>query len=151
MAFRRKTRSRLAEALDMTPLIDVVFLLLIFLLISTTFKKKQLAMELNLPRVGTQEYRIEGREHQIRVDAKGGMFLCPNEEMKESTDALKCSEPASQSELVERFKRLNKQFTGVRLGVYADSDVPYHFIARVVMAAMEAGIDLNLPYEPSGD
>jgi biopolymer transport protein ExbD len=34
---------------DMTPLIDVVFLLLIFFLVSTVFKKEELALLLNLP------------------------------------------------------------------------------------------------------
>jgi len=35
--------------LDMTPLIDIVFLLLIFFLVASVFKKDELALMLNLP------------------------------------------------------------------------------------------------------
>jgi len=35
---------------DITPLIDVVFLLLIFFMVSTVFKKDELALLLNLPK-----------------------------------------------------------------------------------------------------
>ncbi len=35
---------------DLTPLIDVVFLLLIFFLVNTVFKKEELALLLNLPK-----------------------------------------------------------------------------------------------------
>jgi hypothetical protein len=33
------------------------------------------------------------------------------------------------------------------VGVYANADVPYHWIVKVIAAATDAGLDLNLPYE----
>lgn len=39
---------------DMTPLIDVVFLLLVFFLVSSMFKKQETALNLSLPEVDTQ-------------------------------------------------------------------------------------------------
>lgn len=45
-----KKRSRESAAPDITPLIDVVFLLLIFFMVSTVFKKDELALLLNLPK-----------------------------------------------------------------------------------------------------
>ena len=45
-----KKRSREAAAPDITPLIDVVFLLLIFFMVSTVFKKDEMALLLNLPK-----------------------------------------------------------------------------------------------------
>ena len=131
----------------MTPLIDVVFLLVIFLLISTTFKKKQLALELNLPRAGASELRAPGREHQVRVDGQGALYLCPNEETKEGTQALECKKKADHQTLKAELQRLKKLYPNVRLGVYAGKQVPYETILKVVMAATEAGVDLNLPYE----
>lgn len=44
-----RRRSRRIEAPDITPLIDVVFLLLIFFMVSTIFKRDELALFLNLP------------------------------------------------------------------------------------------------------
>lgn len=46
---------------DMTPLVDVVFLLLIFFLVSTVFKKEELALLLNLP-VSQTSTQITERE-----------------------------------------------------------------------------------------
>ena len=45
----RKKRSRELLTPDITPLIDVVFLLLIFFMVSTVFKKNELALMLKLP------------------------------------------------------------------------------------------------------
>lgn len=52
----RKSR-REALTPELTPLIDVVFLLLIFFLVSSVFKKEELALLLNLPK--TQEGKGE--------------------------------------------------------------------------------------------
>jgi biopolymer transport protein ExbD len=48
-----KRRTRDLSSPDITPLIDVVFLLLIFFMVSTVFKKDELALLLSLPQ--TQE------------------------------------------------------------------------------------------------
>jgi len=42
-------KRRESLTLDMTPLVDVVFLLLIFFLVTSVFKKDELALILNLP------------------------------------------------------------------------------------------------------
>ena len=48
-------RTREAASADITPLIDVVFLLLIFFMTSTVFKKTELALLLNLPKTESGE------------------------------------------------------------------------------------------------
>jgi biopolymer transport protein ExbD len=48
-------RSRQEVNADITPLIDVVFLLLIFFMTSTVFKKTDLALLLNLPKTESGE------------------------------------------------------------------------------------------------
>ena len=45
-----KRRTRTVSAPEITPLIDVVFLLLIFFMVSTVFKRDELALLLNLPK-----------------------------------------------------------------------------------------------------
>ncbi|WP_456383142.1 ExbD/TolR family protein [Hydrogenimonas sp.] len=54
-------RRRESLTLDMTPLVDVVFLLLIFFLVTSVFKKEELALLLNLP---------EGKEGGKMVERK---------------------------------------------------------------------------------
>jgi biopolymer transport protein ExbD len=50
-----KRRSRESVTPEITPLIDVVFLLLIFFMVSTVFKKDELALLLSLPQTSEGE------------------------------------------------------------------------------------------------
>ena len=54
---------------DMTPLIDVVFILLIFFLVSSTFKKDELALDLILPKSGSAEQIIKKEELAIELSS----------------------------------------------------------------------------------
>lgn len=56
-----KRRSRELAAPDITPLIDVVFLLLIFFMVSTVFKKDEVALLLNLPKMAHGENKNKPR------------------------------------------------------------------------------------------
>lgn len=62
-----KKRSRETLAPDLTPLIDVVFLLLIFFMVSTVFKKEELALLLNLPSSSTEETK-ESKSENLNVE-----------------------------------------------------------------------------------
>lgn len=55
----RGKRTRQELSADITPLIDVVFLLLIFFMTSTVFKKSELALLLNLPKTESGEKASE--------------------------------------------------------------------------------------------
>ncbi len=61
----RKRRETIAP--DLTPLIDVVFILLIFFIVSSVFKKEELALILNLPSSSAQELEIEPKEISIEI------------------------------------------------------------------------------------
>ncbi len=62
------------EALNLTPLIDVVFLLLIFFLTATTFQKDEVEMSLDLPE--SQSGKAGGDARVIVVNvAKDGRLL----------------------------------------------------------------------------
>lgn len=52
---------------DMTPLVDVVFLLLIFFLVSTVFKKEELALLLNLPSSQSSTEMVEKEKISIEL------------------------------------------------------------------------------------
>lgn len=73
----RKNR-RESIAMDLTPLIDMVFLLLVFFMVTSTFKKDELALLLKLPKVeegtGTEkkieQLTIELSSDQVAVNGK---------------------------------------------------------------------------------
>lgn len=62
----RKHRKNLTP--DLTPLIDVVFLLLIFFLVTSVFKKEDLAMLLNLPKAEYSTQNVNSKDVNIYVN-----------------------------------------------------------------------------------
>lgn len=52
---------------DMTPLIDVVFILLIFFIVTSVFKKEELALLLNLPDSQAQTLEVEKESITIEL------------------------------------------------------------------------------------
>ena len=66
---RKSRREHLVP--ELTPLIDVVFLLLIFFMVSSVFKKEELALLLNLPK--TEEGKTQQTQKEvvtIEIDEK---------------------------------------------------------------------------------
>jgi biopolymer transport protein ExbD len=73
-AKKRKKGRRVGIRIDMTPLVDVAFLLLTFFMLTTSMSRPQ-TMEINLPPDKT--VKVEMAEHNlltIRVNDKGGIF-----------------------------------------------------------------------------
>ncbi|MFP4639555.1 MAG: ExbD/TolR family protein [Guyparkeria sp.] len=73
MNFRHRTREPLE--LNLIPLIDVVFMLLIFFMLTTTFVHDR-ALKVDLPKaeVGNEE-RAEIENHVIELDAQGSIAI----------------------------------------------------------------------------
>ncbi len=63
-----KRRERLST--DLTPLLDVIFILLIFFIVTSVFKKDELALMLDLPKANAQEEQIEQKEVTIELSQK---------------------------------------------------------------------------------
>jgi biopolymer transport protein ExbD len=78
---------------DMTPLIDVVFILLIFFIVTSVFKKEELALLLNLPDSHAQTLEVEKENITIELSTeklayKGRELTLEKveEELKQITD-----------------------------------------------------------------
>ena len=72
MGFRRKVAE--SPRIELTPMIDVVFLLLIFFMISTTFVERP-GVTIELPEGGTQQVAAEREEVQIYLTGEGDIYL----------------------------------------------------------------------------
>ncbi|MFO7764820.1 MAG: biopolymer transporter ExbD [Pelovirga sp.] len=72
MGFRRKVSD--SPRIDLTPMIDVVFLLLIFFMISTTFIERP-GVSINLPEGGAQQLTAEKKEIQVYLTEEGEIYL----------------------------------------------------------------------------
>ena len=69
-------RRRPTLLLDLTPLIDVVFLLLIFFMVSTTFvQDNDVGLEIDLPRSDSNQLLEAAEDVALRVAADGSVFV----------------------------------------------------------------------------
>ncbi len=59
-------KRRESLGLDLTPVIDVIFILLIFFIVTSVFKKEELALILDLPASSAKEMKIE--EEQVFIE-----------------------------------------------------------------------------------
>ncbi|MCX7554730.1 biopolymer transporter ExbD [Marinicella sp. S1101] len=74
--------------LNLTPLIDVVFLLLIFFMVSTTFEK-QAKLKIELPEASNQPSVSEQQDLVISISEKGVFFVNNNELVNAQSQSLK--------------------------------------------------------------
>ncbi len=59
-------KRREALGLDLTPVIDVVFIILIFFIVTSVFKKEELALMLDLPSSNAKEMQI--KQEQVFIE-----------------------------------------------------------------------------------
>ena len=76
--------------INLTPLIDVVFLLLIFFMVSTTFDTTS-QLKINLPEASQNEIKKEAQPLILMIDARGRFFLNSREISGQKSEALKAA------------------------------------------------------------
>jgi len=62
-------------SLDLTPLIDVVFILIIFFLVTSSFKQKDFALNLTLPDAKASQIKIKKEQINIEVNEKDLSYM----------------------------------------------------------------------------
>ena len=96
----RRPKRRLAIRIDMTPMVDIAFLLLIFYMVSTVFSMPQ-AMEINLPKPDDTE-QVDVRESDlltIHVDAESRYWWHLKRASQENLPQLLPSDPTKPDSL----------------------------------------------------
>lgn len=127
MKFRRQ---RIEDVnINLTPLIDVVFLLLIFFMVSTTFTKET-HLDLELPTSTSEETDVIGKPIEVVVNASGG-FVVNGQPLVEST--LSALTRAIQAELTDENDDLG-------LTIVADAKAPHQAVVYALDAAGQLGI-----------
>lgn len=107
-------KRRESLTLDMTPLVDVVFLLLIFFLVTSVFKKDELALMLNLP---------SSKEGSKVIDKKELMVELSKDEIAINKDILTFKEVDTKLATVKDKER--------PIVVRIDKDVKYERIIKL--------------------
>ena len=71
--FRRSERKTIETAVDLTPMIDMTFILLIFFMVSTTFVKD---MKLEIARPGAQTATVaSSKALRLYIDRQGEVYM----------------------------------------------------------------------------
>jgi biopolymer transport protein ExbD len=113
---------------SLTPLIDVVLLLLIFFMISTTFTRES-RLEISLPEASSEPVPTPQSPLEIVVDAQGRYSVdereLPSNEVAVVTAALRAA-------LSDRSER--------SVVIRADAATPHRFVVRVMDVAARLGI-----------
>lgn len=113
---------------NLTPLIDVVFLLLIFFMVSTTFRKES-ELKIDLPEASPQPLTVaEQQPLEIAIDASGRYFINGQALADKQADTLK--------------EALAKQADGRRdesLLIRADAETPHQAVVTAMDVAGQLG------------
>lgn len=102
-------------ALNITPLIDVVFLLLIFFLVATRFAQEDREMEMPLPSASeAQPLTVVPKELFINIDKNGQYFvngkILSEDEMEVAIRQASANNPLTQSVIIRADKRVPLQY-----------------------------------------
>jgi len=132
-----RPKSRSEEVfINLTPLIDVVFLLLIFFMVTTTFTSIRYGIRVNLPKTTTPEQKVE--ENVVISITKDNKIYLGKKWVREE-------------ELVPLLKREIKK-KGNFVVINADKDVKHGKVVRVMDLAKKAGaVKLGILTSPVGE
>ena len=121
-------RTKEEPTVDMTSLIDVVFLLLLFFMVSTTFERQAL-MKVELPEASAVEDRAEIPEGlELVIDGEGRMYL--------NDQRLIDSEPRTIQAAMQQEAGENRN---IPLILRADRQTPHHYVVTAMDVAAQLG------------
>lgn len=122
MAFRR--RSIESPHVDLTPMIDVVFLLLIFFMITTTFIESP-GLTINLPKSSAQQLKRGEKDIHVYLTAEGAIYLQ--------------KQPVSLEELRQRIQQYGETVKQMTFLLMADKGALHGRVIQLMDAAKTAG------------
>lgn len=125
MNFKRQVKAE--ESVNLTPLIDVVFLLLIFFMVSTTFTKET-HLEIDLPEATGEQQPVNETQIEVVVDAQGNFTVngsvLVNKQLETLTAAL---------------EKVSGGKTDIPFIITGDADANYQSIVSVMDVAGKMG------------
>jgi len=113
---------------NLTPLIDVVFLLLIFFMVSTTFDRHA-NLKVELPEASAKKQQQVEEPVVLSIDAKGNYFINDRQLVNTKLETLKT---ALQKTVADK--------KDVSLVLRADAKTPHQSVVRAMDAASQLGL-----------
>lgn len=126
MNFKRQNREEIA--VNLTPLIDIVFLLLIFFMVSTTFTKEN-HLSIDLPEASSEQRTVVPQAIEILISASGEYSINDHALINHKLDTLKRGLQ----------KALGDNSTAPVI-ITADARTPHEAVVRAMDAAGQLGL-----------
>jgi biopolymer transport protein ExbD len=137
-----KLQNRIKEepTVDLTSLIDVVFLLLLFFMVSTTFDHPSV-LKVDLPEASAVEAPLDVPERlELVIDADGTMFLNDRRLIDSDERTIKAA-----------FNVASEGDFELPLILRADRETPHHFVVTVMDVAAQLGFsNLSIATDRAG-
>ena len=113
---------------NLTPLIDVVFLLLIFFMVSSTFDRHA-KLKVQLPQADAQAQQKVDNPIVLSIDSKGKYYIDDRQIVNEQLDTLK-----------RALEKVVGERTDVTLLLRADGRAAHQSVVRAMDAAAQLGL-----------
>lgn len=123
-----RSQRREEPEVNLTPLIDVVFLLLIFFMVSTTFQRES-ELKIQLPEASTEPTEAPKEALEIIIDAQGRYFIQEQQVINTELPTLR--------------RAIEKAIAGQDdppVIIRADADTPYQAVIRAMDATSQLGL-----------
>ncbi len=114
--------------LNITPLIDVVFLLLIFFMVSTTFDHES-EVNITLPQASKEIAQAKPDAINVAIDAQSRIFINKNELVNSQISTIK-----------EALYDIAADLEDAPIIISADEETPYQVVIRTMDAARQLGL-----------
>lgn len=126
-----RTKERTKAEVNLTPLIDVVFLLLIFFMVSTTFDTSS-RIKVQLPEAETvQDPNDELKRVTVVISANGTISIEDGYELVNSSSAV----------LKRAMMEISRGDTGMPVIIKADAQSPHQSVMTVMDVASQLGLN----------
>jgi len=123
----RQSRSTEPE-INLTPLIDVVFILLIFFMVSTTFQKES-QIRIELPEASGEPVEERKELLEIVIDTEGHYFIDQEQVVNTELDTL-----------MRAIRKHIGEQTDLPVVIRADRLTPYESVVRAMDATAQLGL-----------
>lgn len=123
--------------IELTPLIDVVFLLLIFFMISTTFTKET-SLRINLPEASGEEMANQPRMVEVHVGAGSVYAIASSKDSIART--LVNSNRDTLVRALSKFSVTGESSSEILLVIRADKKATHEAVIKVLDVAQQLGL-----------
>lgn len=124
----RPIQDRESVEINLTPLIDIVFLLLIFFMVSTTFDR-QTKLKVQLPEASNESEQQLDASLVLAIDAKGKYYINDRQLVNTSLKTLKTA-----------LQKTIGDDKDVAVVLRADAKTPHQSVVTAMDAALQLGL-----------